>query len=160
MVGQFTSKSQKQWVLRWFYQILQVDGIDFYTQNLSMLGIKVGIIDTILNADLADGTITAVLVRGRDVTNDLQFGTVKVPQGSKVDFIISRRESDQAGVPDFDGLTADQYDFMLGSVGLKLGAVHTDPSVTNQNLAKVYKTEPAAGDTIKKGSTVNIYVRE
>ena len=136
------------------------DEISFYTQNLSMLGVKVGIIDTILNADLADGTITAVLVRGRDVTNDLQFGTVKVPQGSKVDFIVSRRESDQATVPDFGGLTADQYDFTLGTVGLKLGAVNADPSVTNQNLAKVYKTEPAAGDTIKKGSTVNIYVRE
>ena len=136
------------------------DEIGFYTQNLSMLGIKVGIIDTILNADLADGTITAVLVRGRDVTNDLQFGTVKVPQGSKVDFIISRRESDKARVPDFDGLTADEYSLMLDASNLKLGTIHVDPSVTNQNLAKVYKTVPMSGDTLKKGTAIDIYVRE
>ena len=138
------------------------DEIGFYTQNLSMLGIKVGIIDTILNADLADGTITAVLVRGRDVTNDLQFGTVKVPQGSKVDFIISKRESDQTMVPAFDGLTADQYSLMLDASNLKMGTVYTDPSVTNQNTAKVYKTVPMGGDStkVKKGTVVDIYVRE
>ena len=138
------------------------DEIGFYTQNLSMLGIKVGIIDTVLNADLADGTITAVLVRGRDVTNDLQFGTVKVPQGSKVDFIISKRESDQTMVPSFDGLTADEYSLMLDASNLKMGTVHADPSVTNQNTAKVYKTIPMGGDSakVKKGTVVDIYVRE
>ena len=136
------------------------DEIGFYTQNLSMLGIKVGTIDTILNADLADGTITTVLVRGRDVTNDLQFGTVKVPQGSKVDFVISKRESDQAKVPDFDGLTADQYSLMLDGSSLKMGTVHADPSVTNQNTAKIYRTAPMAGDTVKKGTLIDIYIRE
>lgn len=136
------------------------DEIGFYTENLKLLGVKVGKIDTVLNADLADGTITAVIVRGRDVTNELQFGTVKVPQGSSVDFTVSKPISDLAGVPDFDGMTADQYDFLLGSVGLKLGTIHADPTVTNQNLAKVYRTVPAALDTVKKGTAVDIYVRE
>ena len=136
------------------------DEIGFYTENLKMLGVKVGKIDTFLNADLADGTITAVLVRGRDVTNELQFGTVKVPQGSAVDFHVSQSISDQAAVPDFDGMTADQYDFLLGTVGLKLGTIHADPSVTNQNLAKVYRIVPAALDTVKKGTAIDIYVRE
>ncbi len=136
------------------------DEIGFYTENLKMLGVKVGTVDTILDADLADGTIKAVFVRGRDVTNELQFGTVKVPQGSAVDFAISRPVSDKAAIPDFDGMTADQYDFLLGSVGLKLGTVYADPSVTNQNLAKVYRTVPAALDTVKKGTAIDIYVRE
>ena len=136
------------------------DAIGFYTDNLKLLGVKIGKIDTILNADLADGTITAVFVRGRDVTNELQFGTVKVPQGSSVDFTVSKPVSDEAPVPDFEGMTADQYDFLLGSVGLKLGAVHADPSVTNQNLAKVYRIVPPVGELIKKGTAVDIYVRE
>jgi eukaryotic-like serine/threonine-protein kinase len=136
------------------------DEIGFYTQNLAMLGVKVGIVDTVLNADLAPGTITEVRVRGKDVTNDLQFGTVKVPQGSSVDFTVSKSISDDAVIPAFENMTADQYDFLLSSVGLKLGTVHADPSVTNQNLAKVYKTEPSAGDTVKKGSSVDIYVKE
>jgi eukaryotic-like serine/threonine-protein kinase len=136
------------------------DEIGFYTQNLAMLGVKVGTVDTILNADLAPGTITAVHVRGKDVTNDLQFGTVKVPQGSSVDFTISKSVSDEAQIPPFENMTADQYDFLLSSVGLRLGTVHADPSVSNQNLAKVYKTEPSAGNDVKKGSTVDIYVKE
>ncbi|MDZ7881086.1 MAG: PASTA domain-containing protein [Saprospiraceae bacterium] len=136
------------------------DEIGFYSQNLMMLGVKVGKIDTILDADLADGTIKQVFIRGKDVTNDLQFGTVKVPQGSAVDFVVSKRQSDEALVPPFENMTADQYDFLLSTVGLRLGAVQADPSVTNQNVAKVYKTEPEAGATIKKGTAVDIYVRE
>jgi eukaryotic-like serine/threonine-protein kinase len=136
------------------------DEISFYTQNLLMLGVKVGKVDTILDADLADGTIKEVKVRGKDVTNDLQFGTVKVPQGSSVDFTISKRQSDEAAVPPFENMTADQYDFLLSTVGLKLGTVHADPSVTNQNVGKVYKTEPEAGSALKKGSAVDIYIKE
>lgn len=138
------------------------DEIGFYTQNLSMLGVKIGVVDTVLDADLADGTIKEVRVRGKNVTNDLQFGTVKVPQGSSVDFVVSKRESDEAVVPPFENtnITADQYDFLLGAVGLKLGTIHADPSVSNQNLGKVYKTEPAAGSALKKGSAVDIYIKE
>jgi eukaryotic-like serine/threonine-protein kinase len=136
------------------------DEIGFYSQNLAMLGVKVGKIDTVLDADLADGTIKAVFIRGQDKTNELQYGTVKVPQGSSVDFTISKRESDDTIVPEFENMTSDQYDFLLGAAELKLGTIHADPSVTNQNLAKVYRTEPAAGATLKKGSAVDIYVRE
>jgi beta-lactam-binding protein with PASTA domain len=136
------------------------DEIGFYVQNLAMLGVKVGVIDTTLDADLADGTIKSVLVRGKDVTNDLQFGTVKVPQGSTVDFLVSKRESDEAKVPPFDGMSADQYDFLLGSVELKVGTIHADPSVSSQNSGKVYKTEPEVGTMLKKGSTVDIYIKE
>ncbi len=136
------------------------DEIGFYTENLKNIGVKVGKIDTILNADLADGTITAVSVRGRDVTNELQFGTVKVPQGSAVDFVVSKRESDLSVVPNFDGLTADMYSLMLDASGFKIGTIYADPSVTNQNLAKVYRVVPAPRDTIKKGTAVDIYVRE
>jgi eukaryotic-like serine/threonine-protein kinase len=136
------------------------DEIGFYTGNIAMLGVKVGKVDTVLDADLADGTIKEVSVHGKNVTNDLQFGTVKVPQGSSVDFTISKRQSDEATVPNFDGMTADQYDFLLGTVGLKVGTIHADPSVTNQNSAKVYKTEPEVGATLKKGSTVDIYIKE
>jgi beta-lactam-binding protein with PASTA domain len=140
------------------------DEIGFYTQNLAMLGVKIGVVDTVLDADLADGTIKEVLIRGKNVTNDLQFGTVKVPQGSSVDFVVSKRESDEGEIPLFDAnnvsLTADQYDFLLGSVGLKVGTIHADPSVTSQNSGKVYKTEPAPGKKLKKGSSVDIYIKE
>jgi eukaryotic-like serine/threonine-protein kinase len=137
------------------------DAMDFYIQNLTNIGVKVSHIDSVLDATLAEGTIKGVFFRGRDVTNELNF---KVPQGSSVELHVSKPVSDEANVPSFsDGtnnLTADQFDFLLGTLGLKLGTVHADPSVTNQNLAKVYKTEPAAGEPLKKGSAVDIYIRE
>ncbi len=136
------------------------DEIGFYTQSLANLGVKVGQIDTLINADLAEGTITEVRVRGKNVTNDLQYGTVKVPQGSSIELTVSKPSSDEGKVPVFDNMTADQYDFLLGTVGLKLGTIHADPSVSNQNVGKVYKTEPEAGTPLKKGSTVDIYIKE
>ena len=137
------------------------DDIRFYVQNLAMLGIKAGKIDTVLDANLTDGTIKQVLVRGQDVTTKLgDVPGIKVPQGSMVDFVISKRESNEADVPNFTGMTADEYSFLLESVGLKIGNVVGDPSVTNQNTAKVTRTEPAAGTKLKIGSTVNIFTTE
>ena len=136
------------------------DEISFYSKNLEMLGVKIGHIDSTLNAELVDGTIIKVLIHGRDVTNELQFGKIQVPQGSTVDFEVSKRLSDEAEIPAIEGNTADEYSVKLETLGLRVGTIMTDPSVTNQNLAKVYKTEPATGTILKKGSTVNIYIKE
>jgi UDP-N-acetylmuramate--alanine ligase len=135
------------------------DEINLYISNLKIIGVKIGKVDTIVDPNLVDGTIHQVLVRGNDVTNQLATG-IRVPQGSEVDFVITKRQSDEVLVPDVTNLTADQYSFMLESLGLKLGAVLADPSVTNQNTAKVYRTEPAVGTAVKIGATVSIYVRE
>jgi beta-lactam-binding protein with PASTA domain len=137
------------------------DEIAFYVKNLEMLGVKAGKIDTVLDATLIDGTIKQVLVRGQDVTALLGgVPGVKVPQGSAVDFVISKKESDEAEVPDLAGKVADECSLMLESIGLLLGNVVPDATVTNQNTAKVKRTEPAAGTTLKKGSTVNIFITE
>jgi eukaryotic-like serine/threonine-protein kinase len=136
------------------------DDINFYTSNLALIGVKVGTIDTVLDADLAEGTIKEIKVRGENVINKMQTQKIMVPQGSSVDFVVSKPTSGETIVPEFNGKTADEYDFLLGTVGLKLGTVHADPSVSNQNLAKIYRVEPAAGANIKKGWAVDIYIRE
>jgi eukaryotic-like serine/threonine-protein kinase len=136
------------------------DEIGSYTRSLENIGVKVGRVDTVLDANLAEGTIKEVRVRGVNVIDQLQTGKVMVAQGGSVDLVVSKPLSDEGAVPAFDNMTADQYDFMLGTVGLKLGTIHADPSVTNQNTGKVYKTEPAAGELLKKGSAVDIYIKE
>lgn len=137
------------------------DEIAFYLRNLEMLGVKAGKIDTVLDANLTDGTIKQVLVRGQDVTAILGgVPGVKVPQGSSVDFVISKRQSDEAEVPDLVGKTADECSLFLESVGLLLGTVTPDGTVTNQNTARVKKTEPAAGTMLPKGSAVSIFTTE
>ena len=137
------------------------DEIGFYIRNLEMLGVKVGKIDTVLDANLTDGTIKQVLVRGNDVTGILGgVPGVKVPQGSSVDFVISKRESDEAEVPNLIGKAADECSLTLEGIGLLLGTVTPDATVTNQNTARVTKTEPVEGTKLKKGSTVNIFTTE
>lgn len=137
------------------------DEIGFYIRNLEMLGIKTGRIDTVLDANLIDGTIKQVLVRGNDVTAILGgVPGVKVPQGSSVDFVISKRESDEAEVPNLVGKTADECSLFLESVGLLLGTVTPDATVTNQNTARVTKTLPEEGTMLKKGTAVNIFITE
>jgi eukaryotic-like serine/threonine-protein kinase len=137
------------------------DAMEFYIQKLGYINVKVARIDSVLDATLAPGTIKAVIFRGQNVTNELHF---KVPEGSSIELHVSKSSSDEATVPNFvesgNNMTADQFDFLLGTVGLKLGTIHADPSVTNQNVAKVYKTEPATGESLKKGSAVDIYIRE
>ena len=68
--------------------------VAFYISQLEILGVKVGKIDTVLDANLTDGTVKQVLVRGKDVTA-LLGGTppVKVPQGSSIDLVISKKDS-------------------------------------------------------------------
>ena len=137
------------------------DEIAFYLRNLEMLGVKAGKIDTVLDANLTDGTIKQILVRGQDVTAILGgVPGVKVPQGSAVDFVISKRQSDEAQVPDLVGKTADECSLFLESVGLLLGTVTPDGTVTNQNTARVKSVEPAVGTMLPKGSAVNIFTTE
>jgi beta-lactam-binding protein with PASTA domain len=135
------------------------DEFNFYANSLKGLGIKIGQVDTVLDANLTEGTIIQVLIRGRDITNALSTG-VQVPQGSAVDFVISKRESDETIVPDSEGKTADEYSFLLSSIGLKLGVVHGANVVSNQNTAKIERTEPAVGTSLKKGTSVDIYLTE
>ena len=137
------------------------DEISFYIRNLEMLGVKAGKIDTVVDANLIDGTIKQVLVRGRDVTTILgSTPGVKVPQGSSVDFVITKKESGDAEVPPLVDMTADEASMQLDAQGLVLGTVTPDATVTNQNRAKVTKVEPEAGTKLKKGSKVNIFTTE
>ncbi len=138
------------------------DEINFYIRNLEMLGVKVGRIDTVLDANLIDGTIKQVIVRGKDVTAILGgVPPVKVPQGSAVDFVITKRQSDDAEVPNYlIGMAADECSLTLESLGLLIGTITPDATVTNQNTARVTKTDPVAGTVLKKGSVVNIFTTE
>ncbi len=135
------------------------DDINFYRSNLEQLGIKIAKIDTILDANLSDGTIMNIIVRGKDVTNVLKQG-IKVPQGSTIDVVISKRESGDVTVQNVQCKTADQASIILGAVGLIIGTIVPDASVTNQNTAYILKQEPDAGVTIKKGTPITIYITQ
>lgn len=135
------------------------DDINFYRSNLEQLGIKIGKIDTLLDANLSDGTILKIIVRGKDVTDILKQG-IKVPQGSTIDVVISKKETDDAVIQDVSCKTADQASIILGAVGITIGTIIPDASVTNKNTAYILKQEPDIGVTIKKNTPVTIYITQ
>ena len=63
-------------------------------------------------------------------------------------------------MPDLVGMDADKCSLTLEGHGLLLGIITPDATVTNQNTAKVTKTDPVAGTVLKKGSVVNIFTTE
>jgi eukaryotic-like serine/threonine-protein kinase len=138
------------------------DDINSYTDIMRSYGFKVGRVDTVPDPDLGDGTIKQVLIHGRDVTNQLQAG-FKAPQGSLIDFVISRKES-RPSVPNFveEGFynTVEQYIAKLQWRELNVATVIKDPSVTDENSAFVIKVMPRPGNELNKGDSVTIFITQ
>ena len=139
------------------------DDINFYVETLKSIGIKVGKIDTVPDPNLSDGTIKQVIVRGRDVYNELKAG-VKLPQGSLVDFVVSKRQTNNTDVPNFivDGQykTTEEYQFLLSESYLKVSTIVKDATVTDEGTAYVIKVSPSKGTEMQKGDSVKIFITQ
>ena len=138
------------------------DQIDFYIETIRAMGMKVGKIDTLADPNLGDGTIKQVLWRGRDITREL--GKFQIPQGSVVDFVISRRENNSRDVPPFmvggSYQTMEDYIAQLALNNLNVREIVKDPSVTNENSAYVIKVSPRVNVELQKGDSVTIFITQ
>jgi eukaryotic-like serine/threonine-protein kinase len=138
------------------------DQIDFYIETIRAMGMKVGKIDTLADPNLGDGTIKQVLWKGRDITKEL--GKFQIPQGSFVDFVISRRENNSRDVPPYiEGGTYQTLDIYIGKlsmVGLNVREIVKDPSVTDENSAYVIKVSPRVNVELQKGDSVTVFITQ
>jgi eukaryotic-like serine/threonine-protein kinase len=138
------------------------DQIDFYIETIRTMRMKVGKIDTLADPNLGDGTIKQVLWRGRDITKEL--GKFQIPEGSIVDFVISRRENNSRDVPPYiEGgsyQTLDVYIGKLSMIGLNVREIVKDPSVTDENSAYVIKVSPRVNVELQKGDSVTIFITQ
>jgi eukaryotic-like serine/threonine-protein kinase len=142
------------------------DDLVSYTDALKMIGIRVGKVDTIPDANLSDGTIVKILVKGRDVYLDIPKG-VRIPQGidGQVDLVVSRRETNETSVPNFivngSYMTAEEYRFIVeDDRKLKIGQIIKDASVTDEHTAFVTKVYPSKGTILMKGDSITIYLTQ
>jgi eukaryotic-like serine/threonine-protein kinase len=139
------------------------DDLVSYTEALKMIGIRVGRIDTIPDANLSDGTVVKILVKGRDVYADLAKG-IRLPQGSQIDLAVTRRETNETKVPDFikNGryMTAEEYGFIVEAWELKIGQIIKDASVTDEHTAFISKIYPSKGTVLTKGDSITIYLTQ
>lgn len=139
------------------------DDLVSYTEALKTIGIRVGRIDTIPDANLSDGTVVKIMVKGRDVYADLAKG-IRLPQGSQIDLAVTRRETNETTVPNFieNGryMTAEEYGFIVESRELKIGQIIKDASVTDEHTAFISKIYPSKGTILTKGDSITIYLTQ
>jgi beta-lactam-binding protein with PASTA domain len=138
------------------------DQIDFYIETIRAMGMKIGKIDTLPDPNLGDGTIKQVIWKGRDITKEL--GKFQIPQGSFVDFVISRRENNSRDVPTYieSGTyqTLEEYIGKLAMLGLNVREIVKDPSVSDENSAYVIKVSPRVNVELQKGDSVTIFITQ
>lgn len=104
---------------------------------------------------LGRGVSSEDIPEGIFVKSDPAVGT-KVAKGSKVFVSLSTGPGD-ASVPSLAGLTQDQARKALESEGLEIGSITTSDSGTIDK-DKVIKSNPAEGEAVKKGDSVDLEV--
>lgn len=104
---------------------------------------------------LGRGVSSEDIPEGIFVKSDPAVGT-KVAKGSKVFVSLSTGPGD-ASVPSLAGLTQDQARKALEAEGLEIGSITTSDSGTIDK-DKVIKSNPAEGEAVKKGDSVDLEV--
>ena len=110
-------------------------------------GLEVGTVDQSYNDDVDEGK----------VAEQTPNGNTKKPKGSKVNLVISKgpKPSEKVEVPQLVGLTKDQAEAALASVGLKGNATE---EANEADEGQVFKQGTDAGKEVEKGTTISYKV--
>jgi serine/threonine-protein kinase len=77
-------------------------------------------------------------------------------ENGAVDFVVTSGKG-EVEVPDLTGMTVDQAEQALKDAGLTLGK-QTEADSTKQRKGRVISSNPSAGDSVQKDTTVDIEV--
>jgi eukaryotic-like serine/threonine-protein kinase len=124
--------------------------------KLQAAGLEVGEITT--KPDLTINWVLEQRMNGRAV----KAGT-EVDKGSKVDLVVSKGENSEdkdLTMLDIRGLTLDEATIELTLVGLNIGTVTYDESVSNKAQAVIYKQIPQSGSEVYMGKEIDIFLKE
>ncbi|MBL7830594.1 MAG: PASTA domain-containing protein [Saprospiraceae bacterium] len=85
-----------------------------------------------------------------------------IEKGTKIHFILSKSTDERVKIPKLVCATYDAALFMLSSSMLSPGSIIPDETVTNKNVAYVYKQSPEYenGKTLLRGETVTLYLTQ
>ena len=132
------------------------DDFDTYQRELSRRGIELTIKERQFDRKLEENTILGFYYQERAVSLDKITAGFKVPKGSKMEAIVSKRSDGNVSMPDLVCQTFEAAQFALESNQLRLGEVYG----TRDPQAYVWKQEPAyqAGLRIPIGSVINLHL--
>ncbi|MDX2135925.1 MAG: PASTA domain-containing protein [Saprospiraceae bacterium] len=135
------------------------DDYDLYSRKLSRLGIKTRISARVADPRLEPNTIVAVLL-GRDtITPQIRRG-MKVEMGTVLDFVVSEKVAENVAIPDCVCETFGAARFLLLAANLKVGTVIADETVTDEEIAFVWRQAPPydAAGSLRVGESIDLYL--
>ena len=87
----------------------------------------------------------------------------ELDKGTAIDLVVSKGEEEgdnEITMPDLVGLTADEAKTELSLLGLNIGVVTYDKSVTDKAFAVVYKQSRPANSKTYIGKEIDIFLKE
>ena len=109
---------------------------------------------------LAPNTILEILYQGDTITEQLMDGDkLKFPEGSTLQFIVSKRGDDNVNVPDIMCKTYKEAQFILENSNLNFGSIIRDQTVTNKRKAYIWKQEPQIG-SLRFGAQIDVWITQ
>ena len=116
-------------------------------EQIKEAGLEVGTVDQSYNDDVDEGK----------VAEQTPNGNTKKPKGTKVNLVISKgpKPSEKVEVPQLVGLTKDQAEAALASVGLKGEATE---EANEAEEGQVFEQGTDAGKEVEKGTTISYKV--
>ncbi len=141
-------------------ELAGVDNFDQYQRLLKKRHLKLKVKERVYHPKYAENTIVYLVYKGKKIEmGDLKGGQIKVPQGSTIEAVVSRKTTDYAEVPDLLCNTLSESRFLVEAVKLKLEVVE-DPSVSAPEEAFVWKQEPAAKSRLAFGKSIKVYLTQ
>lgn len=132
---------------------------EVYTRKLDALKIQYGIAEQVYDPKQEENTILHLFYDDQKITDeDLRRG-VKVPQGSKLNFVVTVRQTGEVAVPNIRCRRFSEAEFIVGGTNLVIGEVIGGEAANSKANAYVYKTEPAAGRMLAVGKPITVYLQ-
>ncbi|MEM1360022.1 MAG: PASTA domain-containing protein, partial [Bacteroidota bacterium] len=132
---------------------------EVYTRKLDALKIQYSVTEQIYDPKQEENTILHFFYDDQKITDeDLRRG-VKVPQGSKLDFVVTVRQTGEVSVPNLRCRTFSEAEFIVGGTNLVVGEVIGAESANSKADAFVYKTVPPAGRMLGVGNSITVYLQ-
>ncbi|MFK8161699.1 MAG: PASTA domain-containing protein [Lewinella sp.] len=133
-----------------------------YTQYTTRLGkmadIESKIREQIYDPKQEENTILHFFYGDQKITDeDLRAG-VKVPAGSKLEFVVTVRQTGEVSVPNIKCKKFGVVEFLLDGSDLLVGKVYGE--VSDRSEAYVVRTEPPGGKMVPVGSKFDIYLAQ
>ena len=135
------------------------DDYDLYSRKLSRLGVKTRISARVADPRLESNTIVVVAYKGDTITQKIRRG-YKVEMGAVIDFVVSEKVAQDVAIPDCVCETFGAARFLLEASNLSVGTVIKDETVTDEEIAFVWRQTPPfdPSGTLRVGNAIDLYL--